>query len=44
MNSGHNIMYEKLLAACTIALIPTIILFLSAQKTFTEGITLTGVK
>ena len=35
---------HKLLAACVIALVPTVILFLCAQKTFTEGITLTGVK
>lgn len=44
MNSAYNVETQKLLAACVIALIPTIVLFLCAQKTFTEGITLTGLK
>lgn len=44
MNSAYNIETQKLLAACVIALVPTIILFLCAQKSFTEGITLTGLK
>lgn len=42
--AGYGAAEQYTLAACTIALIPTIVLFLSAQKTFTEGITLTGVK
>ena len=44
MNSAYSVETHKLLAACVIALVPTIVLFLCAQKTFTEGITLTGVK
>lgn len=44
MNSAYSVETQKLLAACVIALVPTIVLFLCAQKTFTEGITLTGVK
>lgn len=44
MNSGYSIETEKLLAASVIALLPTIILFIFAQKSFTEGITLTGIK
>lgn len=44
MNSGYSIETEKLLAASVIALLPTIILFSAAQKYFTEGITLTGIK
>jgi multiple sugar transport system permease protein len=44
IGSGYDSLISELLAACTVALIPTIVLFLSAQKTFTEGITLTGVK
>ena len=44
MNSAYSVETHKLLAACVIALVPTVVLFLCAQKTFTEGITLTGVK
>lgn len=44
MNSGYHIETHKLLAACVVALVPTLVLFLSAQKTFTEGITLSGLK
>ena len=44
MNSAYSVETEKLLAACVVALVPTIILFLCAQKTFTEGVTLTGLK
>ncbi len=44
MNSAYSVETQKLLAACVIALAPTIVLFLCAQKTFTEGITLTGIK
>lgn len=44
MNSAYNVETEKLLAACVLALIPTLVLFLCAQKTFREGITLTGLK
>ena len=44
MNSAYSVETHKLLASCVIALVPTVILFLCAQKTFTEGITLTGVK
>lgn len=44
MNSAYSIETEKLLAACVVALIPTFVLFICAQKTFTEGITLTGLK
>lgn len=44
LNSAYSVETQKLLAACVIALVPTIVLFLCAQKTFTEGITLTGLK
>ena len=44
MNSAYSVETHKLLASCVIALVPTVVLFLCAQKTFTEGITLTGVK
>lgn len=44
MNSGYSIETEKLLAASVIALLPTTVLFTFAQKSFTEGITLTGIK
>jgi multiple sugar transport system permease protein len=44
MNSSYSVETHKLLAACVIALVPTVILFLCAPKSFTEGITLTGVK
>ena len=44
MNSAYSVETQKLLAACVIALLPTIILFLCAQKTFTEGISLSGLK
>lgn len=44
MNSAYNVELEKLLAACVVALVPTLVLFVCAQKTFIEGITLTGLK
>ena len=44
MNSAYSVETEKLLAACVVALIPSIVLFLCAQKTFTTGVTLTGLK
>ncbi|MDD4076926.1 MAG: carbohydrate ABC transporter permease [Bacilli bacterium] len=44
MNSAYAVELEKLLAASVIALVPTIVLFLFAQKFFTEGITLSGLK
>jgi multiple sugar transport system permease protein len=44
MNSAYAVELEKLLAASVIALIPTFILFIFAQKFFTEGITLSGLK
>jgi multiple sugar transport system permease protein len=36
--------YGALMAASTVMLVPVIILFFFAQKTFIQGITLTGVK
>ena len=44
MNSAYNVETEKLLAACVLALLPTLVLFLCAQKFFRNGITLTGLK
>jgi multiple sugar transport system permease protein len=44
MNSAYAVELEKLLAACVVALIPTFVLFILAQKFFSEGITLTGLK
>jgi multiple sugar transport system permease protein len=35
---------EKLLAACVIALAPTVVIFIAAQKYFVEGIAITGMK
>jgi multiple sugar transport system permease protein len=36
--------YGALMAASTVMLIPVVILFFFAQRTFVQGITLTGVK
>ena len=39
-----NTMLGLLMAATTMASVPVIIIFLFAQRTFTEGIALTGLK
>ncbi|HLZ09962.1 MAG TPA: carbohydrate ABC transporter permease, partial [Chloroflexota bacterium] len=36
--------WPLLMAASTVAIVPTLIVFLSAQKYFVQGITLTGIK
>jgi multiple sugar transport system permease protein len=40
----YEIKYTLLMAAATMALLPVIIVYLSAQKYFVEGITLSGIK
>lgn len=40
----HGQEWQLLMAAATVMIIPTIIIFLVAQKSFVKGITLTGIK
>jgi multiple sugar transport system permease protein len=40
----RDIQYNLLMAASTMVIIPVVILFLSFQRTFVEGITVTGIK
>lgn len=37
-------LYTLMMAASTLTMIPTVILFFLTQRTFIEGITLTGIK
>ena len=37
-------LYLLMMAASTLTMIPTVILFFLTQRTFIEGITLTGIK
>jgi len=43
-HSQHNVDWGVLMAGTTIATIPTVIVFLAAQKHFVQGIALTGIK
>ena len=40
----HNPMWNLAMAAATVAVLPVLILFLLAQRSFIEGITMTGLK
>jgi len=40
----YDTQWQNLMAATTISIIPIIVIFFLAQKTFVEGITLTGIK
>lgn len=42
--SQHGAEWSMLMAASTVMTIPIVILFFFAQKTFIQGITLTGIK
>jgi len=42
--SGHKTEWAYLMAACTLFVVPVVILFFFAQKRFVEGITFTGIK
>jgi len=42
--SAYDTQWQNLMAATTISIIPIIVIFFLAQKTFVEGITLTGIK
>lgn len=42
--SQHGAEWQKLMAASTIMILPVIVLFFLAQRTFIEGISLTGLK
>ena len=44
LNSAYGSQLERLLAACILALIPTLVIFVAAQKYFIEGIAVTGIK
>ena len=44
-NTGNNAMaYPHLMAVSTIVALPVIIIFIFAQRTFIEGISVTGIK
>jgi multiple sugar transport system permease protein len=40
----HDVAYNLLMAATTLVIVPIVVLFLFAQRFFTEGVTLGGVK
>ena len=42
--SGHKTEWVYMMAACTLFVLPVVILFFFAQKRFVEGITFTGIK
>jgi multiple sugar transport system permease protein len=42
--SQHSAEWQKLMAASTIMILPVIVIFFFAQRTFIEGISLTGLK
>ena len=44
LNTAYGSQLERLLAACILALIPTLVIFAAAQKYFIEGIAVTGIK
>jgi ABC-type glycerol-3-phosphate transport system permease component len=41
---GYGLQYPYLMAVSTLATLPVVILFLFAQRTFIEGISVTGLK
>ncbi len=44
VSTVHNKQYTLMMAGSIVALIPTFILYLAAQKSFVEGIVMTGIK
>lgn len=42
--SAHDTQWQNLMAASTLSILPIILVFFFAQKTFVKGITLTGLK
>ena len=44
LNTSYAKQEEQVLAACFLALLPTFVLFVAAQKYFIEGIAVTGIK
>lgn len=40
----YGAQWQLMMAASTLTMMPTIVLFLMAQRTFIEGIALTGIK
>ncbi|NLX43625.1 MAG: carbohydrate ABC transporter permease, partial [Chloroflexi bacterium] len=40
----HDTMWQKLMAASVMLTVPIIILFFFTQRTFIQGITMTGIK
>jgi multiple sugar transport system permease protein len=42
--SSHDIQYNLLMAASTLVILPVVVLFLSFQRTFVEGVTVGGFK
>ena len=44
LSANHATEWTKLMAGSTLSLIPTVIIFLLAQRYFVEGITVTGLK
>lgn len=44
MQGNYNIYYSRLMAATVVSMIPVLLLFLSAQRFFIKGITMTGMK
>jgi len=40
----HQVQWDLTMAATVLVLVPVIVLFLFAQKSFVKGITFTGVK
>lgn len=44
VSTVHNKQYTLMMAGAIVALLPTFILYLFAQKTFVEGIVMTGIK
>jgi ABC-type glycerol-3-phosphate transport system permease component len=43
-DAAGQITFHLLMAACTMAIAPTIVLFLSAQRYFVRGIVMSGIK
>jgi len=44
LGKDQIVQWNLLMAASTVAIVPTLIVFLAAQRYFVQGITLTGIK
>jgi multiple sugar transport system permease protein len=44
LGKDQIVQWNLLMAASTVAVVPTLVVFLAAQKYFVQGITLTGIK